>query len=116
MVIGFSLTANCWLSMITNIGKFSPHNWVGATSSTREELNQFRTVLCETKRNGTLRNGTLRNGTLRNGTLRNGTLQNGTFRNGTLQMVLCQMVLCEMVLMRNGTFAKWYFANLLLIC
>ena len=25
MVIGFSLTANYWLLMVTNIGKFSPH-------------------------------------------------------------------------------------------
>ena len=43
------------------------------------------TVLCETKRNGTLRNGSLRNGTLRNDTLRNGTLRNDTLRNGTLR-------------------------------
>ena len=26
MVIGLSLTANSWLFMVTNIGKFSPHH------------------------------------------------------------------------------------------
>ena len=33
------------------------------------DVHEGLTVLCETKRNGTLQNGTLRNGTLRNGTL-----------------------------------------------
>ena len=49
-LLNFHLTANCWLFMVTNISKFSPHNSLAASAVRRTSTSRCATcnlIACE---------------------------------------------------------------------
>jgi len=49
-LLNFHLTANCWLFMVTNISKFSPHNSLAASAVRRTSPSRCGTcnlIVCE---------------------------------------------------------------------